>query len=294
MRYVRCRSMPEIELRKLADSFGSKLISAFDSRGQLCVGIDPHAHLLQAWGLDDSPSGLREFSLRVVEASSGSVSCIKPQVSFFERFGAEGYAVLSEVTQLANSKGLIVIADAKRGDIGSTMEAYFEAWFGGKSGLFADAITTSPYLGLSESADVFSKWASMGKGMYSLVATSNHAGQAVQMATVGGRSLASDQFLQLATLNASQGSGLGSHGAVLGATNELDKFGIPNVAGHIPILAPGFGAQGAKLSNARSIFKGLSSQVSFSVSRSVLASGPDELQSSIKHANTELAQGLTK
>jgi orotidine-5'-phosphate decarboxylase len=278
----------------LADSFGSKLTAAFDSKGQLCVGIDPHANLLQAWGLDDSWSGLREFSLRVVEAASGLIPIIKPQVSFFERFGAKGYEVLAEVTQFAHSEGLIVIADAKRGDIGSTMEAYFDAWFGDQSGLYADALTTSPYLGLSETTEVFKRWSNLGKGIYSLVATSNPMGESVQLATVNGRSLASNQFDGLLELNRSPAEHLGSFGAVIGATVDLERYGIANEASSVPVLAPGFGAQGAKLSDARNIFKGLSSQVSFSVSRSILEVGARDLQSAIVRANGELVQGLTK
>ncbi|MFM2025263.1 MAG: Orotidine 5-phosphate decarboxylase, partial [Actinomycetota bacterium] len=104
--------------------FGKQLLEAFESRGQLCVGIDPHASLLQSWGLPDSASGIREFSLRVIDAASTRVGVIKPQVSFFERFGAAGFQVLAEVTNQAKEAGLLVIADAKRGDIGTTMDAY--------------------------------------------------------------------------------------------------------------------------------------------------------------------------
>ncbi|MCX6485765.1 MAG: orotidine-5'-phosphate decarboxylase [Rhodoluna sp.] len=278
----------------MANSFGEKLSAAFEAKGQLCVGIDPHSHLLTSWDLDDSPKGLREFSLRVVEAASGLVSAVKPQVSFFERFGATGYEVLSEVTQFAHSEGLLVIADAKRGDIGSTMDAYLEAWFGDLSGLYADAVTTSPYLGLAETSEVFGKWQAFGKGFYSLVATSNSQGESVQLAQVNGRTLASDQFAQLSGLNANPAGMLGSRGAVLGATLDLERYGIKTEADLVPILAPGFGAQGAKLSDARAIYKGLSSQVSFSVSRSILDAGARDLSSAIVNANSELVQGLTK
>lgn len=278
----------------MANKFGEKISEAFDKRGQLCIGIDPHTHLLQAWDLEDSVMGLREFSLRVVEATSGLVSVIKPQVSFFERFGAKGFEVLAEVTQFAHSEGLIVIVDGKRGDIGTTMDAYFEAWFGGQSGFYADALTISPYLGLGAATDSFEKWLIRGKGVYSLVATSNAEGESVQLAQINGRSLAADQFEQLIEKNQTFQGVIGSYGAVLGATVDLEMFGINTKAGNVPILAPGFGAQGAKLSDAKAIFGGLSSQVSYSVSRSVLEMGYRDLHSAIMRSHSELTEGLTK
>lgn len=283
--------MRQIVRRNLPKLFGANLLESFDSFGQLCVGIDPHSTLLTSWGLDDDINGLREFSLRVVDAASGQVSAVKPQVSFFERFGASGYEVLAEVTQLAHSKGLLVIADAKRGDIGTTMDAYLEAWFGSKSGLYADALTVSPYLGLGATTEVFEKWIASGKGIYSLVATSNPQGEGVQRAVISGRSLAADQWNQLSKLNA---DGYGPCGAVIGATLDLKSFGISDEVQNVPILAPGFGAQGARLGDALVIFGKLARHVSYSVSRSVLQAGPSSLESAIQTANRELKNGLNK
>lgn len=283
--------MRQIVRRNLPKLFGANLLESFDSFGQLCVGIDPHSTLLTSWGLDDDISGLREFSLRVVDAASGQVSAVKPQVSFFERFGASGYEVLAEVTQLAHSKGLLVIADAKRGDIGTTMDAYLEAWFGSKSGLYADALTVSPYLGLGATTEGFEKWTASGKGIYSLVATSNPQGESVQRAVISGRSLAADQWNQLSQKNA---DGYGPCGAVIGATLDLRSFGISDEIQNVPILAPGFGAQGARLGDALVIFGKLAKHVSYSVSRSVLQAGPSSLESAIQTANRELKNGLNK
>jgi len=108
-------------------SFGSRLAAAVDARGPLCVGIDPHASLLDAWGLPASAAGVRDFGLRVVDAARTRVGVVKPQVAFFERYGAAGYAALEEVIGTARAAGLVVIADAKRGDIGTTMDGYAEA-----------------------------------------------------------------------------------------------------------------------------------------------------------------------
>ena len=276
-------------MRQSLDNFGGRLKAAFDKQGQLCVGIDPHASLLEQWGLKDEVSSLRDFSLRVIEAASGRVSIVKPQVSFFERFGAAGYEVLAEVTHAAKDAGLLVIADAKRGDIGTTMDAYLEAWFGDKSGLFADALTISPYLGLAATTEVFEKWISKGKGIYSLVATSNPQGETVQLAKLGNSSLAASQWLELSQLN---GHGFGPFGAVLGATLNLDKFGIDAKVLNVPVLAPGFGAQGALLQEARAIYGDLAENVAYSVSRSILQAGPNGLEAAIDKANLELAHGL--
>jgi orotidine-5'-phosphate decarboxylase len=271
--------------------FGAKLVEAQDAFGQLCVGIDPHSSLLQSWGLADSVAGLREFSLAVVEACASRVSLIKPQVSFFERFGAAGYEVLSEVTQLAHNAGLVVVADAKRGDIGTTMDAYLEAWFGNKSELYADALTVSPYLGLGAISEGFDKWIEAGKGVYSLVATSNPQGETVQRAKIEDRTLAADQWNQLSSLN---GTGFGPYGAVVGATLDLASFGIDSSILNVPVLAPGFGAQGALLSEAGAIYGSLAKNVAFSVSRSVLKAGPAGIVDAINAANAELRIGLTK
>lgn len=275
----------------MANLFGTRLLEAFAETGQLCVGIDPHSALLQSWGLTDDAKGLREFGLRVIEAAAGRVSTIKPQVSFFERFGAQGYSVLAELTNEAHSKGLLVIADAKRGDIGTTMDAYLEAWFGENSGFYADALTVSPYLGLGATSDVFTKWITKGKGIYSLVATSNPQGGSVQLAAINGTSLAGDQWKQLSVLN---GSDVGPYGAVIGATLDLMRFGIDSSIQNVPILAPGFGAQGALLSEAKQIYGELAPLVSYSVSRSVLAAGSDALVEAINQANLELKSGLTQ
>lgn len=275
----------------MASSFGDRLRAGFDARGQLCVGIDPHASLLTAWDLTDSVHGLREFSLRVVEACSGLVAVIKPQISFFERFGAKGFEVLEEASRMAESEGLLVIADAKRGDIGTTMEAYLEAWFGETSGLFADALTVSPYLGLETISVSMDRWIAKGKGVYSLVATSNPEGASVQLARLNEQTLASQQWSRLAGLN-SQALDLGNYGAVLGATLDLNQFEIDKANTQTPILAPGFGVQGAKLAEANAIYGKLSGSVAYSVSRSVLQVGPRDLRSAIESANSELFQGL--
>ena len=271
------------------NSFGDRLSEAFKTSGHLCVGIDPHASLLSDWGLSDSPDGLLSFSMSVIDACAGNVAVIKPQVSFFERFGSKGFEVLERVTQESKAAGLLVIADAKRGDIGTTMEAYLEAWFGDTSGLYADALTVSPYLGLGAVSGGFIEWSAYGKGIFSLVATSNPEGQGVQGAMVGNRTLAADQFAQLEKLN---GPGFGPFGAVVGGTVNLSSVNLTQEASNVPILAPGFGHQGAQLSDARAIFGAKADQAIFSVSRSVLTLGKAGIQNGVIAANDELNRAL--
>ena len=145
-------------------SFGDRLSSAFAHHGQLCVGIDPHAHLLAEWGLSDSAEGIREFGLRVVGAAEGRVGIIKPQVAFFERHGSAGFAALERVISAARASGLLVIADAKRGDIGSTMAAYAQSWLQPGSSLESDALTVSPFLGVGSLAGTAELAARYGNG----------------------------------------------------------------------------------------------------------------------------------
>src|SRR3954463_9890342 len=99
-----------------ASPFGSRLREAMDGRGPLCAGIDPHAGLLDAWGLTDSVNGLEKFALGAAEALAPHVAAIKPQSAFFERFGSRGVAVLERVVETSREAGAVVILDVKRGD----------------------------------------------------------------------------------------------------------------------------------------------------------------------------------
>ena len=165
--------------------FGARLAAAMDAHGPLCVGIDPHASLLEAWGLPDSPAGLREFSSRVLEAVGGRVAAVKPQAAFFERHGSAGLAVLEEVVAAARETGTLSIVDAKRGDIGSTMGAYAEAFLRDGSPLAGDALTVSPFLGFGSLAPAVELATATGRGLFVLCLTSNPEGASVQHARRG-------------------------------------------------------------------------------------------------------------
>jgi orotidine-5'-phosphate decarboxylase len=286
----------------LPTSFGQQLSRAFETYGQLCVGIDPHAALLEEWGLDDDISGLETFANTVLDNAVGRVGIIKPQVSFFERHGSAGFAVLERLSVRAAETDLVVIMDAKRGDIGSTMDGYFDAWLGKSAPFISSALTVSPYLGFDSLNDVMSNALERGKGLFVLAATSNPEGKALQTAEVsGGATLAADIWARLGKTNsvtsAASGS-LGSFGAVVGATLDLRSVGLkldePAGASLTPILAPGFGAQGAELSDAKRLFGDASAQLIASVSRSVLKAGSRGIASAIEASANELALALGK
>ena len=280
------------EPSQLPKSFGSRLSSAFSEYGQLCVGIDPHASLLDAWGLEDSAESLLTFGRRVIEAASGRVGIVKPQVAFFERIGAAGFAVLEILTREARDAGLLVIADAKRGDIGTTMDAYLDAWLGKSAPFYADSLTVSPYLGADVYLGKMGEYFERGKGVISLVATSNPEGESVQL------ELAKMQFEALGRINqvaAGPGDKLGPVGAVIGATLNLSRFGLDlENQGSVktPILAPGFGAQGAELSDIKRLFGSVADTVVASVSRSVLESGVTGIANAIDAHKLQLEKGL--
>jgi orotidine-5'-phosphate decarboxylase len=253
------------------EPFGARLRDAMDARGPLCVGIDPHASLLTSWGLNDDIGGLEHFTRTVVDALADRVAVLKPQSAFFERFGSRGIAVLERAVADARSAGALVLMDVKRGDIGSTMEAYASAFLEKSSPLFSDAVTVSPYLGFGSLRPALDAAHISGAGVFVLAITSNPEGAEVQRSTAAnGMSLAQVILGHIAGENRGARP-LGSVGAVVGATlNEaaadLDVNG--------PLLAPGIGAQGATAADLPRIFGSALRNVVPSVSRAVLRCGP--------------------
>lgn len=260
--------------------FGARLGAAMQARGRLCVGLDPHPQILNEWGLTQDAAGLREFCARVLEACADRVGVIKPQVAFFERFGVAGLQVLSEVQAQARESGLLVIADAKRGDIGSTMAGYAEAWLNPAGDFAADALTVSPYLGFGSLQPALDAAQEHRAGLFVLALTSNPEGREVQLATdAQGVTVAGHIATAAAAANISAAAAedLGSIGLVVGATTaELaGSHGIDLSAGAMPLLAPGYGAQGASAEDLRRGFGACySRQVLVNSSRGILAAGP--------------------
>lgn len=261
-------------------SFGARLSRAMDERGPLCVGIDPHPGLLEAWGLTDSAAGLRDFSLRAVEALEGRVAAVKPQSAFFERHGSAGLAVLEEVLAALRELGVLSVLDVKRGDIGSTMGAYAQAYLADGAPLAADAITVSPYLGYGSLGPALDLAARTGRGVFVLALTSNPEGASIQHArTAQGPAVAASLAEGATRSNAAarQAGVLGSVGLVVGATTgtAVTDLGIDLVGVNGPLLAPGVGAQGAAGPELATVFGPARGNVLASTSRAVLSAGPD-------------------
>lgn len=260
--------------------FGARLAAAMDEFGPLCVGVDPHADLLAQWGLPDDATGLAEFSSRVLEAVGGRVAAIKPQAAFFERHGSRGIAVLEDLIAAAREVGTLTIVDAKRGDIGSTMGAYAEAFLADGAPLACDALTVSPFLGMGSLAPAVELAQATGRGLFVLCLTSNPEGASVQHARRGSgasaQTVAAAIAAQAAELNA-DARPMGSIGLVVGATigQAAKATGTDLNAVNGPFLAPGVGAQGAGPEHLQEVFGAARGNVLASSSRGVLRAGPD-------------------
>ena len=249
--------------------FGSRLATAIAARGPLCVGIDPHPELMQAWGLPVTADGLARFCEICVQAYAG-FGVVKPQVAFFEAYGAAGFAVLERTIAALQSDGVLVLADAKRGDIGSTMAAYAQAWVG-EGPLAADAVTASPYLGFGSLDPLLEVAAAHGRGVFVLAATSNPEGASIQRAVIGGRTVAQSVVDAAGAANRAAGQGLGSVGVVVGAT--LDQ--VPDLSAlDGPVLVPGVGAQGGRPEALAGLGGARAGQLLPAVSREILRAGP--------------------
>ncbi|MEU9854054.1 orotidine-5'-phosphate decarboxylase [Streptomyces sp. NPDC047974] len=272
----------------MTPSFGTRLRSAMDERGPLCVGIDPHASLLGSWGLGDDIAGLESFTYTVVEALAETVAVFKPQAAFFERFGSRGIAVLERATADLRAAGGLVVMDAKRGDIGSTMAAYAETFLRKDSPLFSDALTVSPYLGYGSLKPAVDLARESGAGLFVLALTSNPEGAEVQRAVrEDGRTIGATMLAHLAEENAGE-TPMGSFGAVVGATlGDLSSFDL-DING--PLLAPGIGAQGATPADLPVVFGDAVRNVVPNVSRGVLRAGPDA--SALRDAATRYADEI--
>ncbi len=251
--------------------FGSRLAAAIAARGPLCVGIDPHPELMTAWGLSADVDGLARFCDICVTAYT-EFAVVKPQVAFFEAYGSAGFAVLEHTIAALQSAGVLVLADAKRGDIGSTMAAYARAW-AGEGPLAADAVTASPYLGFGSLAPLLTIAADHGRGVFVLAATSNPEGAAVQRALVDGRTVAQSIVDAAAEFNASAAPQPGSVGVVIGATLGTAVPEVGALGG--PVLVPGVGAQGGRPESLGGLGGARPGQLLPAVSREVLRAGPD-------------------
>jgi orotidine-5'-phosphate decarboxylase len=259
----------------MADSFATRFAAVRSRYGPLAWGFDPSGAILDAWGLGDTPEGLDRFADLVLEAASGTVGLVKAQAAFFERHGWRGIRTLQRVISEAQSAGLLVIVDAKRGDIGTTNDAYAEAYLGADAPLGADALTVHPYLGLGAMSAFIRRAHEAGSCLLVVTRSSNSEGRAVQSAIAqSGRSVEQDLLTAIGELNAHLVPGeIGPIGAVIGPTH-LDPA-LDLVAGRGIFLAPGVGMQGATPADVAQVFAACPERVIPSASRSLLVDGPD-------------------
>ena len=270
-------------------SFGARLDAALDARGSTCVGIDPHPGLLAAWGLPDGIGGLARFAETCAAAFGPTAAVVKPQSAFFEAYGAAGIAVLEDTVRACRAAGALVLLDAKRGDIGTTMAAYARAYLAPDAPLAVDAITLSPYLGVGSLEPAFELCAQYGTGAFVLALTSNPEGPQVQHARADGDQVVAQLVIDALAERNAGAVPLGSLGAVVGATIGAAPVRLDALNG--PFLVPGIGAQGGTADDVRRIFGAALRNVVPSVSRAVLRHGPDvdTLRTAVEAQNATFA-----
>jgi orotidine-5'-phosphate decarboxylase len=255
-------------------SYPRRLLQRTVERGRLCVGIDPHPGLLRAWGLSTDANGLERFARTLVESVGAAVAVFKPQSAFFEAYGSAGIAVLERVLIDLRDVGALSLLDVKRGDIGSTMDAYAAAYLSDDAPLAADAITVSPYLGFGSLDSAIELAASTGRGVYVLALTSNPEGPQVQHArTADGRMVGQAILDEVAARNTRSTEAAPGHvGVVVGGTIGRTGADFSHVNGSI--LVPGIGAQGATAQDLDDVFGVAKELVLPSSSREILRAGP--------------------
>jgi orotidine-5'-phosphate decarboxylase len=230
----------------------------------LCVGLDPHLELIPTEfgvraGSPTSPhtiEGVRRFLGEVLQECSGRVSTVKPQIAFFEQLGWRGIELLEEIVAVARGQGLLVLLDAKRGDVGSTAEAYARAYLLADSPCQVDALTVNPYLGLDSLTPFFLASRASGAGVFVLARTSNAGAADFQAQLVGERPLFEHVAAALAgEANHAVGAlGWSTLGIVAGATFPDSALRLRALLPRSLFLVPGFGAQGASAATALASF----------------------------------------
>ena len=259
----------------MADAFATRFAAVRSGYGPLAWGLDPSGPILDAWGVGDTPDGLDRFADIALEAANGTVGLVKLQAAFYERHGWQGFRTLQRLISEAQGAGLLVIVDAKRGDVGTTNDAYAEAYLGADAPLGADALTVHPYLGLDAMGTFVSRADEAGSCLLVVTRSSNPEGRKVQSAsTLSGRTVEEDLLVAIGELNARLARGeIGPIGAVVGPTH-LDPT-LDLVAPHCIFLAPGVGVQGATPADVAEVFAACPDRVIPSASRSLLVVGPN-------------------
>ncbi len=256
-------------------SFAQKFAALSKQRSSFCLGIDPTSELLEAWGLTDDIKGLNKLCDIIAEAANGTLAIVKLQSAYFERFGPKGMEALQKISKAFHDQQSLVIFDAKRGDIGSTVSAYAQYL---EEGLYSfDAMTALSYMGFDALKPMLDAAVAYGKAVFIVVRSSNPEGDIIQNAKITATGQTIAEYLAEQITNYNQHylyQGMGPIGAVVGATlgdagSILEK--LPNAF----ILSPGIGFQGSSIEQMRQQFHTHRQRIIPTASRSILATGPD-------------------
>ena len=245
-----------------AGHFADRLIEATRAKGSpLCVGIDPHLDLIpkrfrrgeMATTSSATTESVRDFCFALLERLKGKVAVIKPQAAFFEALGPEGMMLLAELSKEAMALDLLVVMDAKRGDIGSTSTAYARGWLGHNAGFPSDALTINPFLGIDTLKPFIDQADKTETGLFILTKTSNPGSADIQgIPAEDGRPVFHHLADKLNPLMEERigTSGFSSLGIVAGATWPEESATLRRMLPSALFLVPGFGAQGGGAAEA--------------------------------------------
>lgn len=244
--------------------FADRLEAAVQHKNsRVCVGIDPRPSRLPTEfrppagaSAEAVASAIARWATALLDVIAPLVPIVKPQIAFFEAYGAAGFHAFEQTVAAAQKRGVLVLSDVKRGDIGSTSEAYAQGHFGHVG---TDAVTLNPYLGL-DTLEPYLHWCrTAGKGIYVLVRTSNPGAADLQDLDAGGVKVHQHLAAQLAELGAGAGlvgaSGVSAVGAVIGATYPEELAALRRIMPSSPFLVPGYGAQGGGAEGCRGAFR---------------------------------------
>ena len=243
----------------MADHFGNRLVKKIrDTQSFLCLGIDPHLNLIpNIFDLQNNSSNIitkvEKFCFSLLDTAKGLVPAIKPQIALFEQLGPDGMKLLASLCKYAQSLNFLVIMDAKRGDIGSTSQAYATAYLGDKAPFPSDALTINPWLGIDSLEPFFNKAYETNSGLFILVHTSNIGSKDIQETTLTNGDKCYEHLANLLRPiieNHKGNLGLSSIGIVSGATFKEESLALRKLLPSAPFLIPGYGAQGASAKDA--------------------------------------------
>ena len=243
----------------MADHFGDKLVKKIrDTQSFLCLGIDPHLDLIpNIFDLQNNSSNIitkvEKFCFSLLDSAKDLVPAIKPQIALFEQLGPDGMKLLASLCKYAQSLNFLIIMDAKRGDIGSTSQAYANAYLGENAPYPSDAMTINPWLGIDSLEPFFKKASETSSGLFVLVHTSNKGSKDIQEMPLTNGAKCYEHLAKLLRPiieNQKGDLGLSSIGIVSGATFKDESLALRKLLPSAPFLIPGYGAQGASAKDA--------------------------------------------